>query len=84
MNFNAKPTLIKPLSQAAQACVDMLEETLEQARKGDIETMAIVCCFKTGYASAMTGSNAVQLNLACDSLKRKILNAVETGGIIKS
>ncbi len=73
---------LKPLSEASQACVDMLEETLEQARSGSIETIAVIACFKTGYATAMSGSNAAQLNMGCDSLKRKILNAVESGGSI--
>ena len=74
---SAKPSLITPLTQAQQDCVDMLEETLSEARQGSIETIGIIVCFKTGYATAMTGSRASDLNLGCDSLKRKIMAAVE-------
>lgn len=72
-----KPHLIKPLTESQQACVDLLEETLQEARAGLIETIGIVACMKSGYASVMAGSNAASLNLACDSMKKKILDAVE-------
>ena len=72
-----KPFVLKPLSEAQQACVDLLEETLIEAKKGAIETIGIIACLKSGYASVMAGSNASSLNLGCDSMKKKILDAVE-------
>jgi hypothetical protein len=65
------------LSEAQQDCVDKLREALEQAEAGNIHTVGIVCCMKTGYASTLGGTNASELNLGLDSLKRKILDAVE-------
>lgn len=72
------------LTEGQQAVVEMLEQTLEQAQTGKINALAIVVCFATGYATAMTGSNGAHLNLGCDSLKKKILDAVEGGGERKS
>ena len=43
----------KPLSEAQQACVDLLEEALEEARAGAIYSVGIVVCMKTGYATVM-------------------------------
>lgn len=69
----------KPLSEAQQACVDLLVEAVEEARAGKIYSVGIVACMKTGYAVVMAGPHAADLNLGCDSLKKKILDAVEEG-----
>ena len=74
-----KPIILphSPLSEAQLACVDLLSEALEEARAGNIHTVGIVVCMKTGYATVMAGTQAADLNLGCDSLKQKILDAVE-------
>lgn len=69
--------LIKPLNEAQKACVELLEEALREARNGHIMSVGIAVCMETGYATVMAGSQAADLNMACDSLKRKILDAVE-------
>lgn len=69
------------LSESQQACVDLLRESLEQAEAGNIYTIGIIACMETGYASVMAGSRASDLNFGCDSLKRKILDAVEGGNV---
>jgi hypothetical protein len=74
-----KPTLIVPkaeLSDDQQACVDLLEEALAEARRGKFSTIAIVCCMANGFASVMAGTQAGALNLACDDLKTTILKRV--------
>ena len=74
-----KPILLSatPLTEAQMACVDLLAEALEQARAGNINSVGIVVCMKGGYASVMAGTQAADLNLGCDSLKKKILNVVD-------
>lgn len=71
------------LSENQQACVDLLRETLTEAERGAINTIGIVACMAHGYATVMAGSHAGDLNLGCDSLKRKILAAIEDDGNVK-
>ena len=66
-----------PLTDAQVSCVDLLKEALAQALDGHINSIAIIVCMKDGYASVMAGKQAADLNLGCDSLKRKILDAIE-------
>jgi hypothetical protein len=77
-----KPILLSPtpLTEAQMACVDLLSEALEQARAGIITSVGIIVCMKGGYASVMAGTQAADLNIGCDSLKKKILNAVDGDG----
>lgn len=77
----ASPIILsaKPLSEAQRACVDLLEEALGEARAGVIYSIGIIACMKTGYATVVAGPHAADLNLGCDSLKKKILAAVEEG-----
>jgi hypothetical protein len=65
------------LSTAQQGCVDVLREALAQAEAGKIHSLGIVLCMYSGYASIMAGTKAAELNLGCDSLKKKILMEVE-------
>ena len=71
------------LDESQRACVDLLEEALEQARDGKIDAVGIVVCMKGGFASVMAGKRAGDLNLGCDDLKRKILDAVTGGNVAK-
>ena len=75
------PTLIKPLDEAQQACVDLLKEALKEAETGAITSIGIVVCMTTGYATVMAGTQASDLHMGCGSLQRKILDAVETGNV---
>ena len=80
----SEPILINPkLSESQLACVDLLKETLAEAERGMINTIGIVVCMKSGYATVMAGTQAGDLNLGCDSLKKKILDAVEDNGVSK-
>lgn len=72
-----KPILLSasPLTEAQLACIDLLSEALEQARAGEVTSIGIILCMKGGYASVMAGTQAADLNLGCDDLKDKILEA---------
>lgn len=72
LNGAGKPLL----PESEQACVDLLREILEQAEAGKIKSVAIAAVLDKGMATAMAGRDASVLNLGCDELKRKILDAV--------
>jgi hypothetical protein len=80
------PTIIgtRPLLNESQlACIDLLREALKEAEDGNIQAVGIVACLEGGFASVMAGTRAGDLNLGCDDLKRKILDAVTTGNVAK-
>ena len=70
------PSSVK-LTAAQADCVEKLEEALEAARDGNVNSVGIVLCMRKGYASTIGGTDAAELNLGLDSLKRKILDGVE-------
>ena len=75
-----KPKIIgAPISEDQAAIVDLLKEALAQALEGNIKTVAVVACLEGGFATVMAGRQAADLNLGCDELKRKILEAVTEG-----
>ena len=65
------------MNDGQKDCIDKLEEALKEARRGNIHTVGIIVCMKKGYAATIGGTNAAELNLGCDSLKKKILEAIE-------
>ena len=71
--------LITPPTEAQAAIIHLLEEAMREARDGNITTIGIVACMKSGFAAVMAGHAAADLNLGCDDLKRRILEEV-TGG----
>ncbi len=71
------------LGSAEQACVDLLEETLELAKEGKITSIGIIVCMQGGYATVMAGKQAGDLNMGADSLKHKIISAVEGGNVAR-
>ena len=81
MNKIIQPNNFKrPLTEDQIAVVDVLKEALAQALEGNITSVGIVVCMKTGYATEVEGRQAADLNLGCDSLKRRILDATEFAG----
>ena len=62
------------------AIVDLLKEALAQALEGKITSVGVIACMKGGYAHVIAGRQAADLNLGCDSLKRKILEMTEKEG----
>jgi len=72
-------TILMPvvLNDAQQDCLDKLREAVAEAEKGNIYAIGLVACMKTGYATVIGGTRAGDVNLGCDSLKRRILDGVE-------
>lgn len=72
--------LTPKLSEDQKAVVEIARETLAQALEGQISSIGIVACMKTGYATVMAGRQAADLFMGAGSLQRKILDAVEASG----
>lgn len=72
------PKLITPnkLSDDQVEIVDMIKELLALCLEGKITTIGIVGCREDGFFTAMRGRQAADLNLACDELKKRILEEV--------
>ena len=70
------PNSVK-LTEVQEDCVEKLEEALDEARRGNVTAVAIVLSMRKGYAAVIGGTEAAELNLGLDSLKRKILDGVE-------
>lgn len=68
--------LATPLNEHQVACVDMLKEALAQALEGNVDGLALVLCMHGGWATNIAGNRPGDLNLGCDDLKGKILDAV--------
>lgn len=71
------------LSEDQLACIDLLEEALEQVREGNINTLAVVACMEGGFASVMAGRRAGDLYMACGELQQRILAEVMGGNVQK-
>jgi len=75
----ANPKIVFPVSltDGQKDCVDKLREALEEAERGNVHTVGIVVCMSKGYGAVIGGTNAAELNLGLDSLKRRILDSLE-------
>ncbi len=76
------PKIIQPnkgLSEDQIDIVDMIKELLALCLEGKISTIGIVGCREDGFFTAMRGRQAADLNLACDELKKRILDEVLDG-----
>lgn len=72
---------LRLLNESQLACVDLLREALKEAEDGNIFAIGLVVCMEGGFATVMAGTKAGDLNLGCDDLKRKILDAVTGGNV---
>jgi hypothetical protein len=80
------PTLLtaKPLlTESQQACVDLLEEALKEARAGNIHAIGIIACLDGGFASVMAGTHAGDLTLGAFDLQCKIREEVTGGNVAR-
>ncbi len=68
--------LATPLNESQVACVDLLKEALALALEGNVYGLAIVVCMEGGWSTNIAGNRPGDLNLGCDDLKGKILDAV--------
>ncbi len=71
------PAILRtPLNEYQVACVELLKEALAGALEGNVDGIAIVLCMSGGWATHIAGNRPGDLNLGCDDLKGKILEAV--------
>jgi hypothetical protein len=82
-----KPTLINPngdavssLSPAQKECIQLLEDALESARKGEVWSCVLVACGPNDFGSAMAGADAPRLMLGLKVAEDVILKRVTGGG----
>ncbi len=76
MTMTSPAILATPLNEHQVACVDLLKEALAQALEGNVYGLAVVVCMDGGWATQIAGNRPGDLNLGCDDLKGKILDAV--------
>ena len=77
-----KPVLVKPdgspvvptFSPAQQQCIEILQDSLESALRGDVHSLVLVACGPNDFGIAIGGSDAPRLNLGLDVAKRTILD----------
>ena len=68
------------LTEAQLACLDLLNEAVAEAEKGNVYSVGIIVCMKTGFATTIGGTDAGSLNLGCDAMKARILERVTDEG----
>ncbi len=61
------------MSPAQQQCVQILQDALESALKGDVHSLVIVAAGPADFGIAIGGSDAARLNLGLDTAKQAIL-----------
>lgn len=82
-NMTGPHIISTALSDSQQACVELLREALAEAERGAIFSVGVIACMDGGFATVMAGVQAGDLNLGCDDLKRKILDAVTGGNVAR-
>jgi hypothetical protein len=58
------------------ACIALLQQVLDDAKAGNITSVAIVACGPSDFGANMAGPNAPAMNLGLDVLKGKIMAGV--------
>lgn len=82
--MNNAPIITRPkLNDSQVAAIDLLKEALAEALEGRVYGAGIVLCMDGGWATVMCGNRPGDLNLGCDDLKRKIIDAVTGGNVAK-
>jgi hypothetical protein len=64
------------LDPASLACISLLKQVLEDARAGNVTSVAVVACGKNDFGANIAGPNAPALNMGLDVLKAKIIQNV--------
>jgi hypothetical protein len=71
--------LITPrmMPDGGDECVELLEQMLASAKKGDMSWLVVVAGGPSDYGVAMAGGNGAQMNLGIDVAKQTILERVK-------
>jgi hypothetical protein len=67
----------KMMTQGMDECIELLEDMLKSAKKGDMSWLVVVAGGPADYGVAMAGSNGAQMNLGIDVAKQSILDRVK-------
>lgn len=73
--------IVTPLNEDQKAVVELLMQALEQAEKGNIDAVGVICCMKNGFASVMAGRRAGDLYMAAGEMQDRILKEVTSGNV---
>jgi hypothetical protein len=72
-----KPQLLTPLTDDQLEVIGILEQALELARDGKVDTIGVVVCLPEGPAYLIGGTQAASLYIATGLMRRDILAATE-------
>lgn len=64
------------MNDSSEACVQLLEQILADAKAGNITTVGVVACGPSDFGAQIAGPDARSVNLGLDVLKQKIISAV--------
>lgn len=64
------------INESSQACVDLLEQVLRDAKAGNITTVGVVACGPNDFGAQIAGPDARSVYLGCGVLQKKIVDAV--------
>jgi hypothetical protein len=64
------------LDAGSLACISLLTQVLDDAKAGNVTSVAVVACGKSDFGANIAGPNAPALNLGIDVLKAKIIASV--------
>lgn len=73
--IGAKPDLSKDQAD----CVAVLKDALEVAESGEVDSLVIVVCMRSGFGHHIAGRRAADLNLGLDTVKAEIVETVRAG-----
>jgi hypothetical protein len=68
------------MSPAQQECIQLLEQILASARKGEVHALAIVAVGPFDFGVAIAGSDAPKLYLGCGTAMRTLEQRTSGGG----
>jgi hypothetical protein len=70
------------LNPDSQACVDLLEQVLAQAKNGSVTTVGVVACGPVDFGANIAGPNAQGVYLGIGVLRAKIEAAVQQPAVM--
>lgn len=80
------PKIITPgpdLDEDQKHCLEVLEQCIEQAKNGNIVSLAMVVCMKEGWTDIIAGRKAGDLYMGCGDLQDRILAEVKSGNVAR-
>lgn len=69
------------LDDDQRRCLEVLEQCVEQAQAGNINSIGVVVCMKEGWTTIIAGRRAGDLYLGTGDLQQRILEEVKSGNV---